>query len=294
MSRRYTVLDVFTDTPITGNPLAVVHDGAGLDDARMQAIAREFNLSETVFLLPPDDPHRRAKLRIFTPGTELPFAGHPTIGTAVLLSLLNGDEGASAFGVEEQVGVVSCVTERRGERSGYARFRVPKLPVVTGRGLTNEEAAEALGLHVEDIGFGHHTPSLRAVGGAFHLIPLSSLDALARAWPSGAFTRLVAGEHPAVFLYAQSADGSLRARMYGPGLGVAEDPATGSAVACLAGALADHDHLGDGAHDYVIEQGVEMGRPSRIELQVTLEDGKLHSAEIGGVAVIVAEGALHA
>ncbi|MDZ4778097.1 MAG: PhzF family phenazine biosynthesis protein [Alphaproteobacteria bacterium] len=292
MSRRYTVLDVFTDKALTGNPLAVVHDGAGLDGARMQAIAKEFNLSETVFLLPPDDPHRRAKLRIFTPGSELPFARHPTIGSAVLLSLLHGDEGASAFGVEEQVGVVSCVTERRGERAGYARFRVPKLPMETGRGLSVEDAAEALGLRAEDIGFGHHTPSLRAVGGAFHLIPLASLDALARAWPSGAFPRLVAGEHPAVFLYAESAHG-LRARMYAPGLGIAEDPATGSASACLAGALADHEGLGDGVHDFIIDQGVEMGRPSRIELQITLEDGKLVSAEIGGGAIVVAEGVLY-
>lgn len=292
MSRRYAVLDVFTGTPLAGNPLAVVKDAEGLDTARMQAIAKEFNLSETVFLLPPDDPHRRAKARIFTPGAELPFAGHPTIGTAVLLSILHGDEGAAAFGLEEKIGVVSCVTERRGERAGYARFRVPKLPAIVGRALSVEDAADALGLHVEDIGFGRHTPSFRAVGPAFHLIPLASLDALSRAWPSGSFSRLVAGEHPAAFLYAPSPEG-LRARMYGPGLGVAEDPATGSAVACLADALADHEDLADGDHDFVIDQGVEMGRASRIALQITLEDGKLVSAEIGGTAVVVAEGTLH-
>lgn len=292
MSRRYTILDVFTETPLAGNPLAVVHDGEGLDDARMQAIAKEFNLSETVFILPPDDPRRRAKLRIFTPGAELPFAGHPTVGTAVLLSLMHGDEGASAFGIEEKVGVVACVTERRGARSGYARFGVPKLPRIVGPGLSAEDAAEALGLRVEDIGFGRHAPSLRAVGGAFHLIPLVSLDALARAWPTGAFARLVTGDHPAVYLYAASAQG-LRARMYGPGLGIAEDPATGSAVACLAGALADHGGRVDGVHDFIVDQGVEMGRPSRIELQITLEGGALQSAEIGGAAVVVAEGVLH-
>lgn len=292
MSRRYTVLDVFTDKAFTGNPLAVVHDGEGLDDARMQAIAKEFNLSETVFLLPPDDPHRRAKLRIFTPGVELPFAGHPTVGSAVLLSLLHGDEGASAFGVEEQVGVVSCVTERRGERSGYARFRVPKLPAIVGRGLTAEDAADALGLAASDIGFGRHEPSLRVVGPTFHLIPLASLDALARAKPSGSFERHLTAAHPEAFLYTPGPTG-LRARMFAPGLGVPEDPATGSAAACLAGALADHERLGDGEHDFIIDQGVEMGRPSRIELQITMEHSKLVSAEIGGDAVVVAEGLLY-
>ncbi len=292
MSRRYTVLDVFTQTPLAGNPLAVVSDAEGLDSARMQAIAKEFNLSETVFILPPDDSHRRAKLRIFTPGSELPFAGHPTVGTAVLLSLMHGDEGAAAFGLEEQVGVVSCVTERRGERSGYARFRVPKLPAIVGVGLSIEGAADALGLSAADIGFGHHAPSKRTAGVAFDLVPLASLDALKRAWPTASFARLVAGDHPAAFLYAPSPEG-LRARMYGPGLGVAEDPATGSAVACLAGALADHEGLGDGTHDFVIDQGVEMGRASRIELQIVLEDGKLVAAEIGGSAVVVAEGVLY-
>jgi trans-2,3-dihydro-3-hydroxyanthranilate isomerase len=292
MSRRYVVLDVFTDRAFAGNPLAVVTDAEGLDSARMQAIAREFNLSETVFVLPPDDPHRRARLRIFTPGVELPFAGHPTVGSAVLLSLMHGDEGPAAFGVEEAIGVIPCVTERRGERAGYARFRAPKLPAVVGAGLDAADAADAFGLHAEDIGFGAHAPSVRAVGGAFHLIPLRSLEALARAQPAAAFARHVAGAHPAAFLYAPAPEG-LRARMFAPGLGIAEDPATGSAVACLAGALAQHEGLDDGTHEFLIDQGVEMGRPSRIELQIALEGGKLVAAEIGGGAVVVAEGVLH-
>ena len=293
MSRRYRVLDVFTDTALAGNPLAVVTDADGLDTAQMQAIAREFNLSETVFVLPPDDPRHRAKLRIFTPGSELPFAGHPTVGTAVLLSLLDGHETAAAFGLEEGVGVVACVTERRGERAGYARFRLPRLPAVMGPGLAQADAADALGLAVSDIGFGRHAPSLRAVGGAFNLIPIASLGALARARPGAGFDRHVTGEHAAVFLYAPSGAG-LRARMYAPGLGIAEDPATGSAVACLAGALADHEDLGDGTHDFIVDQGVEMGRSSRIELQIVIEGGKLVAGEIGGAAVVVAEGVLHA
>lgn len=293
MSRRYHVLDVFTDAPLAGNQLAVVTEAEGLDTARMQAIAREFNLSETVFVFPPENAHHRAKLRIFTPGSELPFAGHPTVGTAVLLAMLDGRETAAAFGLEESVGVVPCVTEPRGERAGYARFRLPRLPAVTGPGLSATEAADALGLNPDDIGFGNHAPSLRAVGGPFHLIPVASLDALARARPSGSFDRHVTGDHAAVFLYAASGDG-LRARMFAPGFGISEDPATGSAVACLAGALADNEGLGDGTHDIIIDQGVEMGRASRIELQIVIEGGQLVSGEIGGAAVIVAEGVLHA
>jgi trans-2,3-dihydro-3-hydroxyanthranilate isomerase len=169
---------------------------------------------------------------------------------------------------------------------------VPKLPAIVGKGLSVADAADALGLSAADIGFGEHTPSQRAVGGAFDLIPLASLDALKRAWPTASFSHHVTGDHPAVFLYAPSSQG-LRARMYGPGLGIAEDPATGSAVACLAGALADHDGLADGTHEFVIEQGVEMGRASCIELQVMIEGGKLAGAEIGGAAVVVAEGVLH-
>jgi len=293
VSRRYHILDVFTDTPLAGNPLAVVTEADGLDTARMQAIAKEFNLSETVFVLPPEDPRHRAKLRIFTPGSELPFAGHPTAGTAVLLSLLDGHTTAAAFGLEEGVGVVACVTERRGDRAGYARFRLPRLPAVVGAGLSAVDAVDALGLAPSDIGFGKHVPSLRAVGGGFNLIPLASLDALARAWPSGGFARLVTGDHAAVYLYTRSEDG-FRARMYAPSLGIAEDPATGSATACLAGALAEHEGLGDGTHDFIIDQGFEMGRPSRIELQIVIEGGKLVSGEIGGAAVVVAEGVLHA
>ena len=292
MKRRYQVLDVFTETAFEGNPLAVVTDAEGLDDHHMQAIAREFNLSETVFVLPPQDTRHRARLRIFTPQSELPFAGHPTVGTAVLLSLLDEKRMPEAFGLEEEVGVIPCVAEPRGERSGYARFRLPRVPSIVGLGLTTQQAADALGLTPGDIGFGRHAPSHRAVGGPFHLIPVASLEALARSWPTAAFGQLLSGPHPAAYVYAPS-DKGLQARMFGPGLGIAEDPATGSAVACLAGALADNEGLADGRHDFMIMQGVEMGRASRIDLEVRIEAGVLAAGEIGGAAVLIAEGTLH-
>ena len=149
--RRYAVLDVFTDEPLAGNPLAVVLDAEGLADSRMQAIAREFNLSETVFVLPPREGRHRASLRIFTPAGELPFAGHPTVGTAVLLALKGGDPtDAIAFGLEEKVGIVPCVVQKHGERRGHARFRLPRLPAPEGEAPDEIATAWALGLDPAD------------------------------------------------------------------------------------------------------------------------------------------------
>src|SRR3712207_5963815 len=155
MPRRFVTLDVFTDRALAGNPLAVVLGAEGLDDAAMQAIAREFNLSETVFVLSPDEGRHRAALRIFTPGRELPFAGHPTVGTAVLLAWLDQERqaGARAFGLEETVGVVPCVADIDGAEGGVARFRLPRLPEVWGEGKDAAAAAWALGLDPHEIGF---------------------------------------------------------------------------------------------------------------------------------------------
>lgn len=299
-ARHYTILDVFANRPLAGNPLAVVLDADGLDDKEMQAIAREFNLSETVFVLPPAEARHRAAVRIFTPGRELPFAGHPTVGTAVLLALLDKAKGASAeaFGLEEKIGIVPCVAEPKGERQGRARFRLPRLPQSWGEGVSADKAARALGLQPSEIGFGRHLPSRHSAGVGFDLVPVASLDAIGRARPTAAFEEAFGdSDHPAVYLYtAETVEAGSRfhARMFAPGLGVAEDPATGSAAASFAGALMQFEKLGDGTHDFVIEQGYEMGRPSLIALQMVIEKGALISAEIGGDAVIVAEGTLYA
>ncbi len=295
MRRRFAVLDVFTDTALAGNPLAVVLDSEGLDDARMQAITCEFALSETVFVLPPEEPRHRARLRIFTPGGELPFAGHPTVGTAVLLALRDGEErpGAAAFGLEEAVGVVPCVTEVEGEGRGYARFRLPRLPEPVGEGREAAQAAWALGLDPHDIGFDRHAPSRHSAGVPFDLIPVASLEALARARPRmEAFPDVFGAEHAAAYLYTRAGDRRFRARMFSPTMGIAEDPATGSAAAALAGGLMQFEPMGSGEHSFVIEQGYEMGRPSQIALQLVIRDGALDHAEIGGRAVVVSEGEL--
>lgn len=172
MARRFVTLDVFTDTALTGNPLAVVLDAEGLDDAAMQRIAGEFNLSETVFVLPPAEPRHRAALRIFTPLSELPFAGHPTIGTAVLLALQDAHAGqtdAVAFGLEEGIGTLACVVEPRDGR-GCARFKMPVLPDFRGDGPDAEPLAAALSLAPRQIGVGRHTPSRHGVGHGLSLI----------------------------------------------------------------------------------------------------------------------------
>ncbi|MBZ6075277.1 PhzF family phenazine biosynthesis protein [Microvirga puerhi] len=297
MARRFVTLDVFTHRSFAGNPLAVVLEAEGLDTPAMQAIAREFNLSETVFVLPPDDPRQRADIRIFTPARELPFAGHPTVGTAVLLALLDqdGEPGAAAFGLKENVGIVPCAVEIASKSEGRARFKLPRLPFAWGEGKETSDCAWALGLDPKEIGFERHVPSRHSAGVAYDLVPVASLEILARAKPHAeAFNKTFAdSDHPAAYVYTRisGVEGlRFRARMFGPGMGVAEDPATGSAAAAFAGALMQCEPLGDGEHDIMIEQGVEMGRPSEIALQMTIKGGALVSAEIGGHAVVVSRG----
>ncbi len=301
--RRFVTLDVFTETPLAGNPLAVVLDAEGLDKVAMQAIAREFNLSETVFVLPPSEPRHRARLRIFTPLAELPFAGHPTIGTAVLLALTDraahkrdNHADATAFGLEEGIGIVPCVVET-GEGRGRARFKVPSLPTFAGDGLEASALAQMLGLEPGDVGFGRHKASRHGAGVPFTFVPIATRDALDRAkLDTGTFDRAVAaGKTGALYLYTPDPAPSGRryqARLFAPNLGMTEDPATGSAAAAFAGVLMQFERPGEGTHDVVIRQGYAMGRPSEIDLQAVVEAGALRSVEIGGAAVVVSEGTL--
>jgi trans-2,3-dihydro-3-hydroxyanthranilate isomerase len=295
MRRHFATLDVFTTRRLAGNPLAVVLDAEGLDDGAMQAIAREFSLSETVFVLPPSDPRFRASLRIFTPGRELAFAGHPTVGAAVLLALRDEAAGdAQMFGLEEKVGTVPCIVERRGPDSGYARFRLPRLPEALDDAPSVAEAAWALGLDPSEIGFDRHLPSRHSAGAPFAFVPVRDLDVIGRASRSGEAFAKVAGEGTGLYVYTRETAEPGRhfhARMFGSGgVGIYEDPATGGAAAAFAGVLMQFQPLGDGEHAFVIEQGYEMGRPSEIDLQVTIREGALSGAEIGGGAIVVSEG----
>ncbi len=297
MTRRFFTLDVFADTALAGNPLGVVLDCEGLDDGRMQAIAREFNLSETVFVFEPRSPINTARVRIFTPGRELPFAGHPTVGTAALIAHLRAPDLLTAqdmrIVLEERIGDVVCIVSHRKGQALAANFDLPKLPQRLETPPPVPEVARGLGLEAADIGFGRHEPSLFTAGAPFLFVPVRSLAAIGRARPAD--MRWNADGGPATFLYTGEvleAGSAYHARMFGGGWGVTEDPATGSAAAAFAGVTLAFDRPGDGRHVLTIEQGYEMGRPSRIALGLEVEDGALRSASIGGPAVIVSSGAL--
>ncbi|MFG1396810.1 PhzF family phenazine biosynthesis protein [Roseixanthobacter pseudopolyaromaticivorans] len=297
MPRRYVTLDVFTSRPFGGNPLAVVLDAAGLDDAAMQQITREFNVSETVFVLPPKDPSHRARVRIFTTAHEMPFAGHPTVGAAVLLAL----EDKLAKGqmrLEEQIGTLICdvTSDASGARKGSATFIVPRRSTLEDVDISRKACADALNLSVSDIGFDAHRPVVASAGVPFLFVPLADLTALARARPDeAAFIRNLGSYGEALYLYTldEEGDADFRARMFSPGLGTEEDPATGAAAAAFPAVLLDAEARVEGNHKVRIDQGFEMGRPSRINLGFTVKGGHVVEATIGGNAVVVAEGVLH-
>ncbi len=298
MTRRFFTLDVFTETPLAGNPLAVVLDAEGLDDARMQAIAAEFNLSETVFVFEPQNPINTASVRIFTPARELPFAGHPTVGTAALLAHVRSPDALAVqdltIVLEERVGDIVCVVQHRAGRELIAHFELPKLPERLEAAPPSRAAiAEGVGLEPGDIGFDRHEPSLYTAGAPYLFIPVRSLEAIGRARP-GAMS-WAGKDGPAAYLYTKEVvepGSTYHARMFAGGWGVTEDPATGSAAAAFAGVALAFDRPGDGDQRLTIEQGFEMGRPSLITLGFAIDGGMLRSASIGGSAVVVSSGAL--
>lgn len=296
MKRRYRVFDVFTERPLSGNPLAVVLDAEGLDSAAMQAVAREFNLSETVFVLPPESAAQSARIRIFTPGMELPFAGHPTVGTAICLALERfGGEGKvdALIVLAEEIGIVHCGVKLSGG-AGFAEFDCPKLPARMGEAAPKEFIAAALSIAPADIGFENHVPSFWSAGVPYHFVPVRNMAALAEAAPNGG-AWAQAFRRDGAFLYTRETEGyghSFRARMFVLNQSIDEDPATGSAAAAFAGVVQDFDAVPDGERPCIIEQGYEMGRPSLIHLHMSVSGGALDLVRIGGHAVPVMQGTI--
>jgi trans-2,3-dihydro-3-hydroxyanthranilate isomerase len=292
MKLDYLLLDVFTTSPFAGNPLAVVAAADGLLDDQMQAVAREFGVSETVFLTRPRHERHTCGVRIFTPAVELPFAGHPTIGAAAVLAL----EGRlSAVRIEEHVGLITCVVERRDKRSAHARFALPQLPEVAGRVPERAAMALALGIDAEDLACGPYRPAVYSAGVLYYLVPVRNAEVLARLRPGlGGWAETFPLGHGSVYCFttggAEGADFS--ARMFSPGMGLREDPGTGSAAAALIGLVASHVSFADGQAEFRIRQGVEMGRPCLISVQLRKEAGVLTHGGIGGDAVIVGRGTL--
>ena len=297
MARKFYTLDVFTDQKLAGNPLAVVLDSNGLDDAAMQDIAVEFNLSETVFVSPPKVPSNGVAIRIFTPAHELPFAGHPTVGTAILLNHLNHLGVKDEFILEEQVGPVNCVVSSQDGKM-FARFELPKISEPSENAFDLDLVCDALGLVREDL-LGHG-PEVWHGGVGYTMVPVNSLDAVRKAVASadGLNKAMPFSEfrttNPYVFCKGGKADDAdFHARMFAPNFGIPEDPATGSAVASMSGWIARHEMAENESRSFKIEQGYEMGRPSQIYLDIEKADGVIVHAGISGSAVIVSDGVLH-
>jgi len=297
--RRYCVYDVFTAERLAGNPLAIVLDCEGLDLAAMQSIAREFNLSESVFVLPPENPKHRARVRIFTPDYEMPFAGHPTVGTAVALAEASGEASDGLFVLEENIGPVRCAVGS-GQGATFAEFDLAKLPERLDLAADPEAIGAALGLGPHEIGFENHRVSFWSAGVPYVTIPVKDLGAAAKVrLDNQAWSELAPKKSEWAFaspyVYCRETvrrDNAFHVRMIVPGTPSYEDPATGSAAAAFAGAIMHFDRPGDGLSRLWIEQGLEMGRPSRIRLELDVEGGKLAAARIGGQAIRVAEGML--
>lgn len=295
----YYTLDVFTEERFAGNPLAVVLEADALDTARMQAIAREFNLSETVFVCRPQNASHTARVRIFTPVTELPFAGHPTVGTAALLAQLRapGDDHDSIVALEETIGTVRVGVRLRAGHAPFAEFDAPRLPEDAGPPPPIERVAAALSLLPTEIGFANHKLSQATSGVPFTFVPVISLDAIAKAEVNPQHWAVAFGSPKAgkVYLYCRETlhtAAAFHARMFAPGAGIVEDPATGSAAAAFAHVIHRFDGLPDGLHKRMVEQGYEMGRPSQIQVSLEVARGKLSTVRIGGAAVRVSAGRL--
>ena len=293
----FHTLDVFTAERFGGNGLAVVLAADALDGTRMQKVAREFNQSETVFVLKPQNPAHSARLRIFTPAAEIPFAGHPTVGTAALLAELRapgiGNSQDAIVILEETIGAVRVGVRLRPGQPIYAEFDAPKLPEELGAVADMDAISAAIGLIPSELGFENHKPTRFSAGLAYTFIPVRSREAIARARAViGRWDRAF-GPDGGVYVYCRETvhnTSQFHARMFAPGMGVMEDPATGSAAAAFAAVIQRFDAPPDGEHRFAIEQGYEMGRASLINLSLVASGGKLHTARIGGHSVRVADG----
>lgn len=292
MRYRFHCCDVFTDERFGGNPLAVLPEASGLSDAQMRQIAREFNYSETTFVLPPESGQTR-RVRIFTPHGEIPFAGHPNIGTAFVLAS-TGELGPLAGPVsvifEEQAGLVPISIEAAAGQPSRCELAAPA-PLSIGKTVSLERLASAVSLASEDIVTTTHPPQLASVGLEFVFAELASRDALTRARPGPTGIDVLASEgipFAATHLYFRSGDDfDIRARVFVPFF---EDPATGSANCALAALLTHYAEPESGDFSWRIGQGLEMGRPSLLEARTQKRAGKVVSAWIGGACVMVSEG----
>jgi trans-2,3-dihydro-3-hydroxyanthranilate isomerase len=296
----FTTVDVFTSTRFEGNPLAVMTDARGLTDADMQNIAAEFGYSEVTFVLPPEDPANTAHVRIFTPTTEVPFAGHPNVGTAYVL----GQQG-QVFGrpvgnrlrFEEKAGLVEVDLKRDGNEVLSAAIRAPK-PLAIGNAIPEQTVARCIAIEPEEIRLAKHGPNIASVGLSFVVAELADLAALGRARPNLAYFQdavcpTAEGNHDfSLFVYVRSPEKpwTIRARMFAPLDNVPEDPATGSASAALGAYLVSLEQDANMNVSLTIEQGVEMRRRSVIGIDVVKKNGIVTDVTISGSCTPVMRG----
>jgi len=293
MQFEFVTVDVFTDRRFGGNPLAVVPNATGLSAAQMQAIANEFNLSETTFVLPPKDAAHAAEVRIFTPKFELPFAGHPNVGTAFVLAS-RGDH-ADRLVFEETAGLVPLDILKDGASVIGARLTAPQ-PLKCGEEVAADIVAAACGLEPRDIETRHHVPCVAGCGTVFIFAEVNSRQALERAQPRGDIFARHFPVDGATGIHLYLCDGTdgidIRSRMFSPLHGVNEDPATGSANVALAGLLASLEPAADLSLRLRIAQGVEMGRPSLLDASAEKRGGEVIETRIGGSCVAVMAGTI--
>jgi trans-2,3-dihydro-3-hydroxyanthranilate isomerase len=296
----FVTVDVFTDQAFGGNQLAVFPDARAIPEELLLPITREFNYSETTFCYPPDDAAHTRRVRIFTPGGEVPFAGHPTVGTAHVLvatGAVKAKGDAVELVLEEGVGPVPVRVELESGAPVFSQLSVAKLPEIGPQPPSRGVLAEILSLEAGDIGFGGQGPQAISCGLPFLIVPVRDVAAVSRSrirmerWEQ----TLQSSWARDVMVFAADAEvgkGHYRARVYVPGFNVPEDPATGSANACLAGYLALRSTERDASFEWTVDQGVEMGRPSRLRLEAEKAAGAVTAIRVGGASVIVSEGTM--
>lgn len=296
---RFLTLDVFTPTPFGGNQLAVFPDARGIPESALLDITREFNFSEVTFCYPPEDAAHTRRVRIFTPDKEMPFAGHPTIGTAAALALAEGalPDGRGRFLFEMGVGIVPVDVRVETPTLAWAEFSVAKLPEVGPHAPTLNTLADILSLEPGDLMGGAMSPQAVSCGYPFLLVPLKSLKALRAArvrmdpWER-TLQRFWAPEILVAARDPEQGEHHWRARMFAPGIRVPEDPATGSAIAAFGGWLAMKEPKADGSFAWSVDQGIEMGRPSRLDVSADKAGGQVTAVRVAGRAVLMSEGRL--
>ena len=298
MRYQFHTADIFTEHAFGGNQLAVFPDARGLETRQMELVTREFNISETVFVLPPEDAKHTRRLRIFTPGMEVPFAGHPTVGTAFVLASigevpLQGEVTPLVF--EEGIGPIGVSIHARDGRPVFTALAAAKMPEFGPEPPPVADIAAMLSLEVADLLTEPDRPCAVSCGIPFLFVALRTKQAIKRArLQRKAWERLLSGfwaPHVYLFTYETNTEEAfVHSRMFAPLMGVDEDPATGAAATALAGYLGALDKTGAQSLRWIVEQGYEMGRPSRLEVEADRTNGAIVAIRVGGTSVMMSEG----